>query len=269
MRSTCSLAAWTMIALSLSTPLHLGATPSQAQPEPKKAIPVPELGPFVSGMDPMWHPWIKTGQMPKGFFHVTLLRPSLLPKRDTYGTRTGRNGAVGITLVGKSTRDVLVHSLRLPTPAHLVNQSQIDLESKWDVVFSRSKGWTLELAWNEIQKTMCEVAGIKTEAFRGETNVLVPNAEGTRLLRHEEVDWLRDPGAGSLRSLSSLLTLYEGKVGIPIEKAGWQSKLYLDTRGVEIWSFSADDFRKWLASWDVRFSPDRREMELIRVVANP
>jgi hypothetical protein len=181
----------------------------------------------------------------------------------------GAGGAVGITLLGKSTREILVQALGLKSAAYLVGDSEIDLEARWDVVFSRPSDSSYEEAWKLIRETLCEVAGISTEAAREEIDVLVANAEGTIILRHEEIDWVRDPAAASLRSIPSLLAAYERKCGKIVVPQPWQSRLYLDTSGAELWRLSPDEFRGWLGERGVRFTTDRREVELTRVVAQP
>lgn len=229
-------------------------------------VSLPRIGPFVSGMDPLWYPWTDAGEMSKDFSYTTVFRRSLFPKKSTYGTRTGKGGAVGITVLGKSTREVLVQCLRLPAPSYLVNETKFELDSRWDIVFSRSSGWTLEGAWQKIAEILCEIEEMTLERFRGPHEILIPNAEGTRILREEEIDW-SDPGSGSFRALPKLLTQFGKKQGMGIDSAPWQSRLYLDTRGVELWSLSAEEFRRWLGEWGVRFTRDRREVELIRVIA--
>ena len=227
---------------------------------------LPRLGGFSPGIDPLMWPWVEAGQIEAGLFDQTIIRPTIVPGSFSHGWRTTAGGGVGITIVSATTLEVLEIALQLPSSQRLVDTAEIDAGKHWDVVFSRPSGWTSERAWKAIVETMSDVAGVRTEKFRAERDVLLATA-GEEVLRRENIDWEEDPTVKSLRCVTDLLGRLESLSGMIVLPASEDlSERYVDTFDINLWRLSAEELRTWLEEKGLLFTRDRREVDLIKVV---
>ncbi len=240
--------------------------PKAEVPETKDSSTLPRLGAFTGGIDPIWMPWVEAGQIKVDFYYQTLIRPAVIPDGAGNALRSG-GGAVGITIVGQSTLEVLRLALQLPSSARVVYEVELDTTKRWDVVFSRPTGWDLDRAWKEIAQAMCELVDVKTETFQDEREVLVGHASGKRILRHEDIDWEQDPTVKSLQSVTHLLNRLEATSGmIVLPESDELSRRYVDTFGSGYWNLSEEDLRAWLTQQGVTVTREKRNVELVKVL---
>ena len=239
--------------------------PAAVQPALVSSGKLPALGSFAPGLDPLWVPWIDAGQIsePKGgFYYQTTMRPSVGCLGS--GFRSGRTG-VGITLLNVTATEALAQALKVSA----VRFVGAITPEKWDIIYSRPSGATLDSACQAVADLVCEVASVKLERVEREMDVLVGTTKGDSIQHKKDIDWETDPSVKSLRSVAALLDTFENMSGIVVVHGTDDlADQFIDTFGVNFWELqTAEKVRAWLEQEGVSFSPGKRVVELIQVTA--
>lgn len=223
-------------------------------PEKKKQTTDARLfGAWSGGDDPVFTANFRTpNRSLVPYQHI--IRPTVMPQGGGSGWRDFNN-SVGITIINAGIPKIFSLLMNLSSPVKVINHSKVNDTACFDIIFSRSNGYTLETAKTEILNSIGSTFDIKWRDTVINTTVLTAMlTDEQHLMAQESIDW-NDPSSKSYYPLSGLLKQLENSVGSPVEYEAEMDTQYIDTFEIfdSLYTMPANDLQSWLTQKGVQF----------------
>lgn len=196
------------------------------------------------------------------------IRPTVMPKQwGGSGTRIF-NSSVGISIINASLPKILANLSELQSPARVENHSNIKDSAHWDIIFSRSNGYTMEKAKQELLTSLKQALVLNFKDTIIEKEVLkadvVKLTDKMKMEKDLEKD---DPAAKSYVPLKNLLNMCEEKSGTLINISSDADNIYVDIFGEmkELYTMEGEDLKKWLIAKGVSFTSHKLPVKVLWV----
>ena len=238
-------------------------TAAKKETPPATTSSLPVLGGFAPGYDPYMMPWVYARKVTNGPGYQTVLRPSCIKTSAGYG-HSFQRGAVGVTAVGQTPVDLIVFAYKLTSKYRVVDDAKVG-EALFDLVYSRPRDSTLDIAWSDIRKLINEYFQIEVSSFKESREVWLVKLDHEQLAAKDEQDWRNDPSVKTLKSVEMFLQRYESSTGNIVECEENAANWFIDVFEDKWYEHEGEDFRKWLETKGVNFQKETREVELWRL----
>lgn len=214
------------------------------------------FGSWSGGEDPVFTANFSTeGRKLIPFQHT--IRPSVMPNMGGSGWRNSGTGAIGITILNVSIEKALALLMDLNSFKRVANHSKVDKDKHWDIIFSRTRDYTMEKAQKEIIASLTQTLDFNFKDTVIPQTVLIASIDehGAIFKNEASINW-DDPTTKSLRKLSDLLNTLEERGDLLISLEKKYEDVYLDTFGdmQKLYKMNDEELKKWLEGKGVSFS---------------
>lgn len=222
------------------------------------------LGGFSGGVDPVFtaHFNPKTTKI----LHQTIIRQSV----GAVGmARKGGKGSVGITLLGRSLPAIISFTDELASAYRVINRSSVNDTSRWDAIFTRSKGYDMPKALKELRETALSSFSIAIKDSIVSKTVITPSFSGSSNVMDEKNIDFDKAETHSYRSLKNLYNIIEEKSGEIIDYSPQAETQYIDIFEIisGFYKMPGIEIKGWLEKHGFTFKQVKKDM-LMKVVYN-
>ena len=217
----------------------------------------PIFGGWSPGEDPVY-----TAHFGKKYLSQQTIRPSDFPYPGS--GFWFHNGFAGYSMLGFNLPMIIAFTEALPGSLRVINKSAYPDSLKWDVIFSRAKGYDRKKASSELRKSVFEAFVITIADTQVEKSVLIPKFDGSSKVIEEKTIDFNKPETHTYHSLKSIFDQLENNSGKIIDYPANSDTKYLDLFDImgSYFKMNAEEVQSWLDKQGITFTPGIRKINM-------
>jgi thiol-disulfide isomerase/thioredoxin len=243
-----------------------GIVAGNYQPERIKVIQKETvLGSWSGGDDPVFTANFKT----KCLWQHTI-RPSVMGQ--SCGTAYSRNkGTMGITLLGQNLPLIVSYIEELASEKRVINMSDVTDAAKWDIIFSRNKGYDLPKALKEITQSVEQAFSITIKDTVVFKTVWIADYELSSKIMNEKAINFDNQETRTYHPVKEIFNKMESKLGQIIDYPDNAESDYIDLFPVlpAYYNMTGPEIKAWLEKEGVSFNKGKKMINMKVLHNNP
>lgn len=216
------------------------------------------LGGWSGGDDP-----VLTAHFKQKCLYQHTIRPSVMGTSKGYGYGQGK-GKVGISLLGQSLPEIICFTEELASPKRVINLSNVPDSAKWDVIFSRSKGYDMPKALRELNSSLEETFAISVGDTVVTARAYIPVYKRSSKIVNEKSMNFDDPSSHTYHSIKEIFDRMEAKTEQIVDYPAGAANDFIDLFPVlkAFYNMSGEEIKSWLETEGVSFREEKSDIKM-------
>lgn len=231
----------------------------QSQPVIQKTTGI--LGSWGGGQDP-----VITGNFgmdTMNYLHHEVVRKSVNPYSGSGWMQN--NGEAGITLLGMNLSEIIATTSGLPSALRVQNRSAKGDNERWDIIFSRKKGYDLEKGMKTVSELVCNTFSVEVRDELIAKDALIPVYPSENKLIKVTAVKDDDPNLRTYQLLSDIFQAIEKKTGMIVDYKDDAGNFFVDvfSLGSKYYSMTGEELEQWLQKgYGIGFRTENRNINM-------
>ncbi|MFI5196753.1 MAG: TlpA disulfide reductase family protein [Chitinophagales bacterium] len=224
------------------------------------------LGWWGGGDDPVFTANFKT----KCLWQQTI-RPSVMGASGGGIGHSHSKGSMGITLLRQSLPSVISYIEELASEKRVINLSNVADTARWDIIFSRNKGYDRAKALREITLSVEQAFSITIKDTAVFITVLIPNYSSSSKIMNEKTINFDNQEMRTYHPVKEIFDIMESKLGQIIDYSSNAASDYIDLFPVlpAYYNMTGTEIKAWLEKEGVSFKEEQKMINMKVLHDNP